>query len=124
MSDNFADPLGLTSPKVQPSSPSNKSEKSSAPTAPSIAEQIQQTTTAPAPQTIDTFVPWKSKKALILQEFTTNESIGITVVSVSTNFEMDGIDNFNDSLFFFFRVLLIQKVLEKVKMKEIWAIFL
>jgi hypothetical protein len=27
----------------------------------------------------DTFVPWKAKKASILQEFTTDESIGITV---------------------------------------------
>jgi hypothetical protein len=35
----------------------------------------------------DSFVPWKAKKAGILSEYTTDELVGITVVSISKLYE-------------------------------------
>lgn len=60
------DPLSLASPK-----PITKVSENS-------AVEIKSPTQEPLRES--NFVPWKAKKISILHEFTTNESIGITVV--------------------------------------------
>jgi hypothetical protein len=99
----MSDPLGGSDPLNDPlASPAQKE----APVSPTIAAHLAKSSSnlahltksssllmsksssiTPTPNSTDevdySFVPWKSKKAGILHEFTTDELVGITVVSTN-----------------------------------------